>query len=187
MTNERDTVCFAHKTILLLLYAWNSCPILGTNLSCSLVAVGRKFAFLIDYSTKKHWELTSSPNSMESYSQVLAMRVSAHREVSHLLVQEQEAYHQELINSRQPDPHIYSVDENVFARHAIQSDARIDNLQYAFTGLWCITEALKGALNELKHSSTPSRKKKRHASDLSPYPTKLIPLEHVDGPYTPCS
>jgi hypothetical protein len=49
-------------------------------------AVGHEFAFPIDYSTNKHWELTSSPTSVESYSRDLATRLSALREVAHLLV-----------------------------------------------------------------------------------------------------
>jgi hypothetical protein len=84
MTNKHDSVHVAHKAILLLLYAWNSCPIPGTNKSCSLVAVGRKFAFPIDYSANKHWELTSSPNSMESYSWDLATCLATLCEVAHL-------------------------------------------------------------------------------------------------------
>ncbi len=55
--------------------------------------------------TNKHWEPTSSPNSVESYSQGLATRLAALREVAHLLVQEQWAYYCKLINSRQLDPH----------------------------------------------------------------------------------
>jgi hypothetical protein len=89
MTNKRNSIRAAHTAILLLLYAWNSRPILGTNLSCSLVAVGHKFAFPTNYSRNKHWKLTSSPNSMESYSQDLAMHLSTLCEVAHLLVQEQ--------------------------------------------------------------------------------------------------
>ena len=33
MTNEQDSARVALKAILLLLYAWNSCPILGTDIS----------------------------------------------------------------------------------------------------------------------------------------------------------
>jgi hypothetical protein len=54
MTNERDSVRIALEAVLLLLYAWNSCPIPGTDISRSLVAVSREFAFPIDYSTNKH-------------------------------------------------------------------------------------------------------------------------------------
>ena len=68
MCNERDTVRVALECLLLLLYAWNLCPVPGTDISRSLVAVGREFAFPIDYSAGKHWQLTSSPSTVESYS-----------------------------------------------------------------------------------------------------------------------
>ena len=56
MCNERDTVQVALESLLLLLYVWNSCPVLGTDISrTSLVAVGREFAFPIDYLSGKHW------------------------------------------------------------------------------------------------------------------------------------
>jgi hypothetical protein len=43
MTNERDSVRVAVEAILLLLYAWNSSPIPGTDLSRCFVALGREF------------------------------------------------------------------------------------------------------------------------------------------------
>ena len=61
MTNERESVRVALESILLLIYAWNSAPIPGTDLSRSLVAVGRDFSFPIDFSATKHLEFTSSP------------------------------------------------------------------------------------------------------------------------------
>jgi hypothetical protein len=68
MCNECNSVCVALETILLLLYAWNSCPVPGTNISCSLVvAIGREFAFPIDFSSGKYWELTSSPGTFTSF------------------------------------------------------------------------------------------------------------------------
>ena len=54
MTNKRNSVRVALDAIFLLLYAWNSCPIPGTDISRSLVAVGREFAFPINYSTNNH-------------------------------------------------------------------------------------------------------------------------------------
>jgi hypothetical protein len=45
MTNEHNSVCIALEAILILHYAWNSCPIPATDISCSLVAVGCEFAF----------------------------------------------------------------------------------------------------------------------------------------------
>jgi hypothetical protein len=184
MCNERDSVRVALEAILLLLYAWNSCPVPGTDISRSLVAVGREFAFPIDYSSGKHWELTSSPSSVVSYSKELATRLSACRQVADLLVREQRTYHRELINARRPDPRVYSVGDVVFARRAVKSDAargKVDKLQYSFTGPWRVTGILPGASYELEHCDKPSKKEKKHASDLSPYPTELIPFQPVDG------
>ncbi len=124
MCNECDSIRVALEAILLLLYAWNSCPVSGMDISCSLVAIGQEFAFPIDYSSGKHWELTSSPSTVVSYSKELATRLLACREVAEILVEEQHSYHRELVNARRPDPHIYSVDDIVFARRAVWSDAK---------------------------------------------------------------
>ena len=118
MCNERDTVRVALEPLLLLLYAWNSCPVPGTDISCSLVAVGHEFAFLIDYSSGKHWQLTSSPATVESYSKQLASCLSACREIVELLVREHWEWHRALANSRQKDPRVYSPGDIVFARPA---------------------------------------------------------------------
>ena len=100
MCNECNSVMIALDAILLLLYAWNSCPVPGSDISCSLVAIGREFAFPIDYSSGKHWELTSSPTTVVSYSKELATRLSACQEVAKLLVEEQQSYHRERLSSR---------------------------------------------------------------------------------------
>jgi hypothetical protein len=182
--NEWDLVPVALEAILLLLYAWNSCPIAGTDISRSLVAVRRKFAFPIDFSSGKHWELTSSASTVVSYSKDLAARLSACHLVAELLVEEQRAYHREYINARRPDPHMYFVGDIVFARRAVRSSSvkeRVDKLQFAFTGPWHISAVLKGVSYELEHCHDSGRKEKKHASDLSPYPPKLVPFQPVDG------
>ena len=104
MCNKHDSVWVALEAILLLLYAWNSCPVPGTDISCSLVAIGHKFAFPIDFSSGKHWEFISSVITVVSYSKELAMRLSACPEVAKLLVQEQCSYHPEYFNAHGPDP-----------------------------------------------------------------------------------
>ena len=85
------------------------------DISCSLVAVGREFTFSIDYSSGKHWELTLSQSTAVTYSKELATWLSACREVAKLLVQEQRAYHRELINAWHPYPRVYSIGKIVFA------------------------------------------------------------------------
>ena len=64
MCNEHNSNQIALEAILLLIYAWNSCPVPGTDISHSLVAVGRKFAFPIDFSARKHAKLYSAPGSV---------------------------------------------------------------------------------------------------------------------------
>jgi hypothetical protein len=53
MCNKRDSNWVTLEAILLLIYAWNSCPVPGTDICPSLVAVGREFAFPIDFSAEK--------------------------------------------------------------------------------------------------------------------------------------
>ncbi len=86
MTNKRNLVHVALKSLLLLLYAWNSCPVPGTDISRSLVAVGRKFSFPINFSAGMHQELTSSPTTIESYSSNLSKRLAACCKIAILLV-----------------------------------------------------------------------------------------------------
>jgi hypothetical protein len=183
MCTERGPVRIAEEAILLLMYAWNS----GTDISCSFVAVGREFAFPIDYLTMKHWELTTSPTSVTSYSKDLAKYLAASWQVAKILVEEIRAYHREFINSSRPDPKIYSIGNLVFARRAVKSiRARglVDKLQFAYTGPWKVVAILDGASYALEHAKFPNKKDKKHASDLSPYPAKLIAFEPMDGPDT---
>jgi hypothetical protein len=93
MCNERDSVWVALKAILLLLYAWNSCPVPGADIARNLAAVGREFAFPIDFLSGKHCELTSSASTVVSYLKDLAAQLSACCLVAELLVEEQHTYH----------------------------------------------------------------------------------------------
>jgi hypothetical protein len=168
MTKERDIIQVALEALLLLLYAWNLCPVPGTDLSRSLVAVGRKFAFPIDYSRSKHWELTSSPATVDMYSKQLAERLTACCKIALLLVREQCEWYRALINSHCRDPCVYSPGDIVFARRATCSDAahgRVGKLEYAFMGPWRITASLHGRSYSLKHCHNAARTKKKHAAD----------------------
>jgi hypothetical protein len=139
MSNKRESIRAAFEAILLFIYAWNSCPVPGTIILRSLVAVGQEFAFPIDYSTWKHWELTSSPSTMITYSKELAMRLTACCTIPELLMREEHSYHIEFINATRPDPRVYRVGNIVFAQCTVRSILRqeqVDKLQYAFTGTW---------------------------------------------------
>lgn len=119
----------------------------GMDISRSMVAVGREFAFPINFSKNAHITLTtSSPKSVTSYSKDLATWLSACREIAHLLLQEQRAWHRELVISRRPDPRTYSVGDIVFARRSVQSSKsaqRVDKLTFAYTDPWRIIQSLR--------------------------------------------
>ncbi len=184
MCNERNLNRVALEAILLLIYAWNSCLVPGTNIFHSMVAVGRKFAFSIDFSAKKHAELYSAPGTVESYSKELATRLDSCREITVLLVKEQRCWHRKLINSQRRDPRVYSVGNVVFARCATRSDSKhgqVDKLMHPFTGPWRITKSLPGASYKTKFVDKPSRCDKKHTADLSSYPPELIPFEPLDS------
>jgi hypothetical protein len=57
----------------------------------------------------------------------------------------------------------------------------VDKLVYAFTGPWCVTASLPGASYKLQHVHSPTRRDKKHTSDLSLYPVELIPFQPLDG------
>jgi hypothetical protein len=91
MTNKHGSVWIAMEAILLLIYAWNSSPILGMDFSRSFIALGHKFQFPINFLADKHWELTSSPALIKSYSKDLAAHLQALREIATIFVKEQHA------------------------------------------------------------------------------------------------
>ncbi len=184
MVNEQDSPCIALEAILLLIYVWNSCPVPGTDISRSLVAVGREFQFPIDFSTGKHIELMSVPGTVLSYSCKLATCLADCRQVASILVEEYRCWHRKLINSQQRDPRIYHKGNIVFAHSATCSDAKrglVDKLQYSFTGPWQIVASLPGGSYELEHVLHQKRRDKKHASALSPYLLKMIPFQPLDS------
>ncbi len=123
MSNKRGCVWIVMEAIVLLLYAWNSAPILGTDLSRCFVALGQEFQFPINSSANKHWELTSTPATIKSYASELAIHLQSSREIAKILVEEQQAWHSEFINVHRLDPKIFSVSDIVFACRAVRSDA----------------------------------------------------------------
>jgi hypothetical protein len=107
MTNERDSTWVALEAIILLMYACNSCPVPGTDISQSMVAVSKELSFPIDFSTSKHAKLYSAPGTIESYTCDLASQSLYCHKIAKLLVKEQQCWHQELVNSRQRNPRIF--------------------------------------------------------------------------------
>lgn len=181
---ERGSTLVAQEGILMALYAWNSAPIAGTDISRSLVVVGREFNFPIDFSADKHLYLTSSPARAKTFAGRQAVMLKASRLVAKELVMQHRAMHRELINSRRPAPREYMPGDMVFARRSVKSDkARgvVGKIKNPYTGPWEVVKRGPGGSYELKHA-VDGRPGKRHAMHLSPFPNELVPFEPVDGP-----
>ncbi len=158
--NERNSNRVALEAILLLIYAWNSCPVPGTDISCCMVSVGCKFAFPINFSTSKHAELYSALGMVESYSKMLTTQLELCRDNTMLLVWEQCCWHHKLINSCCRDPRIYTKGDIIFTWHAMQSDAkqgRVNKLMHPFTGPWRFVKSLPGPPTKLNAQTHPGR------------------------------
>ena len=177
MTNERGSVWIAMEAILILIYACNSYPIPGMDLSCSFVTVGCEFQFPIDFSAVKHSELTSAPATIKSYLKDLAAHLQASSEIAIILVEEQHAWHHEFINARQPDPKVCFVDNIVFACWAIQSGSsqgRVNKFLIHSQGPNILLPAFMVHL--MKSNTVPHRNKRRgthpifHQKTLSFFP-----------------
>ncbi len=88
MANEHGLVHIAMEAILLPLYAWNSAPIPGTDLSRCFVALSHEIQFLINFLVDKLWELTSTPATVKSYSKSLAVNLQVLHEIAKILVED---------------------------------------------------------------------------------------------------
>ena len=167
----------------MLLYAWNSGPIIGTDISRSLLVVGRKFSFPIDFCADKHHMLTSNPSRVSAFASEQAKLLACGRFVARTLIHAHRAHHREYINSRRPDPRIYAVGDFVYAKRSVKSDKKrgfVGKLMEAWTGPWKVTAKLNGSSYALEHRDT-KKIGKRHAALLSPFPSELLPFLPVDG------
>ena len=123
--NERGNNRVALEGILMSLYGWNSAPVIGTDISRSLMATGREFNFPIDFSTEQHQLLTSTSLKVNSFAADQARLLSCGRALAKELIHHHRTCHRERINKIRPGPRIYAVGDMVFAKRAVKSDKKI--------------------------------------------------------------
>ena len=182
--NERGNNRVALGGILMSLYAWNSAPVIGTDISRSLLVTGREFNFPIDFSTEQHQMLTSKPSKVVNFAVDQANLLACGRDIARELIHAHRAWHREYVNSKRPNPRLYAVGDSVFAKRAVKSNKKrglVGKLMDAYTGPWSITSKLKGSSYGIKHRDT-GIESKRHAAHISPFPDELLPFLPVDGP-----
>ena len=136
IANKRGTYAVSRESVLMLVYAWNSAPILLTDINRAMVVTGRNFSFPINFSAEKAVWLTGSRHWADSFAARQAQLLLHSREIASLIINETRAYHRERMNDLRPDPKVYEVGDKVFARRSVQSDhkrGRVDKAQYAHT------------------------------------------------------
>jgi hypothetical protein len=184
--NERDSIRVAAKGLQLCKYAWNLAPVVGTDISRSLIWVGWEFKFPIEYTANPHVNLPFESSSTISFAQVQQTVLSQSREIFHILIHKHRAWHREYINSRHPAPLVYEINNLVFARQSVRSDhykGRVGKIMIKHTGPWRIMEKLAGTFYKLQHCKT-SKFEKIHTAHLLPCPEQLIPFPPLSGPDT---
>ena len=67
-SNERASNRTYVEGALLAAYAWNSAPISGTDISKSLLVMGREFNFPIDFATDKTFSTSNEPEVIFEYT-----------------------------------------------------------------------------------------------------------------------
>ena len=152
--NEHGANIVALEGILMALYAWNSAPVVGTDISRSLIVVGREFQFPIDFSADMHHVLTSNPAKFNYFASDQAILLSCCREVARELIHHHRSYHREYINSRRPSPRIYTMGNLVYSKCSVKFKEKrglVGKLMESFTGPWKVVDKLQGSSYKLSH------------------------------------
>jgi hypothetical protein len=168
--SERESTRTATGAIQLCCYGWNSIPVVGTDISQSLLVVGREFKLPIEYTKSKYTPIHTSTIELQKYSEMQEIILSQSREIFRILIQKHRAMHRKYINARRPDPLIYQIRDLVFARRTVQSNrqkGRVGKVTIKHTGPWKITESLPGGSYQLQHLKSGYNDKNIHIPALS--------------------
>ena len=119
--NSRGTIRSFREGILLTVYAWNSAPVVGTDLSRSLLTVGREFHFPIDFANNSHISYTVDTNNIKNFAHDLTSLLYKCREVYKTLISEHRAMHREYRNAQLANPTKFNLGDYVFTNVQVQS------------------------------------------------------------------
>jgi hypothetical protein len=164
-----------------LLYWWNSCPVLGTDLSRSLLVVGREFRFPIDFEANKQVSYVESETDVKLFADNLTDVLLKSREIYTILISEHRAAHRELRNSQINRPREFKLGDIVFTNVQVQSKkstGTVQKLAYIKRGPYKIVKDYMSGSYELKPLVGNAKATiKKHGSDLYLSPTILVPFK----------
>ena len=181
--NERGTNKTYVEGALLAAYAWNSSPISGTDISKSLLVMGREYNFPIDFATDDVFSTNNNPQLIFEYTKSLVEILSQSRDIYKILIDEHRAMHRELRNSEIKNEIEFKIGDVVFARRQVQSNKKkglANKSQFTSTGPWRVIINNKNGTYDIQHTKT-GKIEKRHASMLDLSPPNFIPHEPLKG------
>eukprot|EP00978_Attheya_sp_CCMP212_P042462 scaffold259032_cov47-Attheya_sp.AAC.1 len=148
--NDRDTNRVFVEGAMTLCYAWNSCPVTTTDLSRSLLTVGREFQFPIDFTSRYHITYNIDEKVVRKYADELYDLMIKSREIYEILISEHRAMHREYRNA-----HLNNIHKNT-------------------------KRGTSGAYElQLTNGKSKAILIKKHGSDLFLSPESLIPHQHI--------
>jgi hypothetical protein len=177
--NDRGTNRVFVEGAELLAYAWNSCPVLGTDLSRSLLAVGREFHFPIDFAARRHFMIDPTDSAKKSFAKDVLDLMEKSQFIYKLLINEHRAAHREYRNAQINNPRKFKVNDVVFTNVQVQSKAAtgtVEKLAYKKRGPYKVIKDYNSGSYELQLLNGKSKVTiKKHGSDLYLSPQHLEP------------
>jgi hypothetical protein len=183
--NDRGTNRTFLEGSYLAAYAWNSAPVVGTDMSRSLVAIGRELSFPIDFvsSSSRVFSETVDPSVVTSYSKDMLALLEKCQEVYRILIAEHRAMHRELRNSQLPAPFRFNIGDIVLAKKQVKSIAsigRVAKLEYEVNGPWKVITVLPGGSYQLE-SLTSTKQIRKKGGELYLCPLHVVPFKPLEG------
>jgi hypothetical protein len=154
------------------------CPVLGTDLSPSLLTVGGEFHFLIDFEANPQ-RSSGVTDSDKVFADNLTDLLLKSREVYLLLISEHRAAHREYQNPQINNPREFKLGDIGFTNVEVQSkksSGTVQKLAYTKQGQYKIIKDYKSGYYKLRPTVGRSRTTiKKHGSDLYLSPQSLVP------------
>jgi hypothetical protein len=156
-------------------------PVLGTDLSRSLLIVSREFHFPIDFEANKQVSYVESETDVKLFADNLTDLLLKSREIYRNLISEHRAAHRELRNSQINRPREFKLGDIVFTNVQVQSKkstGTVQKLAYIKRGPYEIIKDYMSGSYELKPLVGNAKATiKKHGSDLYLSPPSLVPFE----------
>jgi hypothetical protein len=104
-----------------LTYSWNSCPVLGTNLSRSLIVLGQEFHFLINFIANHQISYAKSSSDKKFFADNHMDLLLKSRDIYSILICEHRAVLEDLCNSQINKPRELKLGDIIFNNVQVQS------------------------------------------------------------------